>query len=140
MTEPITVTPTQDAYLQELAAGPLTSRDFALSRTVSASSVAKTIRRLRDKGLVQSTRVGGVQGNIHLHELTMPYSEMDIVVRPYCKPVSISDEEIQHAAKLRNSGLTGQELIETHQKTYPERPAKSVLNMVSTARERRLCR
>ena len=136
----IVITSTQDAYLKELAAGPLTSRDLALLWTVSVPSVANTIRRLRDKGLVRSTRVGGIRGNIHLHELTMPYLEMDIVVRPYCKPVSISDEEIQHVAKLRNSGLTGQELIEAHHNIYPERPMRSILNMVSTARERRLCR
>ena len=123
----IRVTPKQNEYLRELANGQKTTRDLVLHFMVTATSVAKTLTRLRNAGLVRSTQRHG-RGNAHVHELTTPYSELNIVVMPGRGgvPTPVPDIEVIYVAKLRNPlynergemsrpGLTGQDLIAAHQ-------------------------
>ena len=140
MNNPITVTPTQDDYLKRLASEPQTTRDFALSMMVSMRSAGKMIKRLRDAGLVKSSKLRGAHGNVHIHELTAPYSELDIILRRNSTGITIPDAEIHYAAKLRNSGLVGQRLTEAHHGRYPGRAESTVRGMVTTAKARGLCR
>jgi len=63
------VTPRQQEYLNELADGPKTTRDMVFSMMVSGHSVAKMMKKLRDMGLVRSTRVPMRHGNMWRHEL-----------------------------------------------------------------------
>ena len=140
MTEPITVTPTQDAYLQELAAAPQTTRDLALLWTVSTQTASRVIKKLRELGLVQSTKVPLVHGNTWQHELITPYSELNVIIRRNSTGITIPDAEIHYAAKLRNAGLVGRRLTEAHLRKYPDRPEVSVRLVVTTAKARGLCR
>ena len=137
----IEVTTRQNEYLKELATGPKTTRDLVQSFMVSAASVGKILSILRDKGLVSSSRIAGVHGNIRLHKLTAPYSELSLVVKNLHKNIDITEEEVLYAAKLRNDGLTGQRLTNQYQKEFPHRPHRTIMNVVvQKARKRRLCR
>ena len=141
MTEPILVTPTQNEYLEHLATGPKTTRDFALELMVSGTSAAKILKKLRDAGLIRSTKLPGAQGNIRIHELTDLYHNTKIIISTNRTGMGVSDEEIYYAAILRNAGLTGQQLTTQYNKIFPDRPPKGVLSTVLTkARKRKLCR
>lgn len=77
---------TQHLYLKELESGPKTTRDMSLSLMVSGSSVARMMKKLRDAGLVRSSRVHGVHGNVWEHRLTElveggPPSESEIGIQ-----------------------------------------------------------
>jgi len=128
----IRVTTTQNEYLKELADGPKTTRDIVLSRGVRMKSASKVFKKLRDAGLITSTRVKGTQGNINSHELTSPYEELNIVVRNNHRNggVPVSEEEIQYAAALRKEGLIGQRLINKYHTRFPDRIPKTILNFV----------
>jgi len=141
--EQIEVTTTQNEYLKELATGPKTTHDLVLSKMVCANSVSKIIKRLRDAGLVSSSRRDGIHGNAKVHELITPYQELDLVVKNhhYNQGIPVSEEEVLYAAKLRNDGLTGRRLTAQHQKRYPYRRHHIILNsVVAKARKRGLCR
>jgi len=123
----IEVTPTQNEYLKELATGPKTTRDLVLSL---------------DKGLVTSSRRAGAHGNARIHELTAPYSELNLVVKNrHNQGIPVSEEEVLYVAKLRNDGLTGQRLTSQYQKEFPYRTHHTIIaNIVKKARKRRWCR
>lgn len=140
MTEPILITPTQNEYLEHLATGPKTTRDFALELMVSGTSAAKILKKLRDAGLIRSWQKQGI-GNIRIHELTDLYHNTKIIISTNRTGMGVSDEEIYYAAILRNAGLTGQQLTTQYNKIFPDRPPKGVLSTVLTkARKRKLCR
>jgi len=137
----IEVTPTQNEYLKELATGPKTTRDLVLSFMVSAKSIGKMMSLLRDKGLVTSSRRAGAHGNARIHELTAPYSELNLVVKNRHKNIGITEEEILYAAILRNEGMTGHQLTDQYRKEFPHRRHRTILSVVVTkARNRGLCR
>ena len=143
MNKPIAVTTKQNEYLIQLTSGPKTTRDFVLSMMVSNHSAGKMIKRLRDAGLVKSSKLRGAHGNVHLHELTAPYSELNIIVNNHTNTtrLAITDAEIHYVAKLRNAGLVGQRLIEAHRRKYPKRPTSSIIKvLVERAKAERLCR
>jgi|GEM_PF-5611249 len=56
-------------YIEELESGPKTTRDMVLSLMVSGKSVSRMMKKLRDEGLVKSTRVLGARGNVWRHQL-----------------------------------------------------------------------
>ena len=56
-------------YIAELKTGPKTTRDMVLSLMVCGSSVARMMQTLRKEGVVKSSRVTGVHGNVWRHEL-----------------------------------------------------------------------
>jgi hypothetical protein len=136
---PTRVTTRQNDYLLFLEYGPKTTRDFVLEFMVTTASITKLLGKLRDAGLVKSERAIGTRGNVHNHDLTAPYPELNIIIRNNATGATITDDEIIYAAKLRNAGLLGQRLTEAHHRKYPNRTSKAISNIVMTARKRRLC-
>lgn len=136
------VTKRQAEYLLELKDGPKTTRDLILSQMVSAMSVSKMMRILKDKGLVQTRMIPGSPRSQRVHELTAPYSELPITIvkRKHTTGATVTDEEIRFAAELRKAGLTGQRLVEAHCCRYPKRAPGNVKNVVEIARRGGLCR
>ncbi len=61
----------QREYINELADGPKTTRDLALSLMVDVDTAATMMRKLRKMERVKSSKVVGVHGNIWQHE-TIP--------------------------------------------------------------------
>jgi hypothetical protein len=148
MTEQIEVTPRMDEYLKQLAkAGPQTTRDFTLMLMISTGSAAKMLKKLREAKLVCSQKLKGAIGNVHIHELTAPYADLNIIVttgghgQGNSIHLQIKEEEILYAAILRNAGLLGQRLSAQFNKVYPDRSHKCVLKqIVPEARDAKLCR
>jgi DNA-binding IscR family transcriptional regulator len=148
MTEQIEVTPRQNEYLKQLAkAGPQTTRDFTLLLMISTGSAAKMLKKLRESKLVCSQKLKGAIGNVHIHELTAPYADLNIIVTTGGHGGGSSvhrqakEEEILYAAILRNAGLLGQRLTNQYRKVYPDRPESCVLKQIVTeAKKRGLCR
>ena len=106
---PLEVTPKQNRYLQHIDGSPKTSRDLRLSLDVPSYSVLAMITKLRNKGLVRSSRVLHSLGNIWQHELVTGYdklveSGMMVVSVPYHHA---SEKELQYVADLRKKGLIG---------------------------------
>lgn len=143
--DPTTVTKTQNEYLLQLATGLKTTRGIALSLKISEPNAGKIIGKLRNKGLVTSSRIPGTRGNTNTHSLVKPYNELNLIVKSDGrnngpgKPTS--DEEIMYAAILRNAGMTGQELTEQFRKVFPDRTRLSIIkNIIIKARRADLCR
>jgi len=148
MTEPTHVTPRQNEYLKQLAtAGPQTTRDLLLHFMVSMNSAGRMLEKLRNAGLVRSTKQRGARGNVHQHELTAPYADLNTIVttgghgKGGATRLQIKEEEILYAAILRNAGLLGQRLTSQFRKVYPDRSHNHILKqIVHEAREAKLCR
>lgn len=138
--ELIRVTTKQNAYLKFLAGGAKLAKDFRIEFNVTTASANKILCKLRNDGLVRSERAYGTQGNAYNYMLTAPYSELDIIIRDNATGAPITDAEVQYAAKLRNAGMTGQQLKDQHRKLYPHRSPRAIGNIVMTARTRGLCR
>lgn len=68
---------TKHLYIEQLEDGPKTTRDMVLSLMVCGSSVARMMQKLRKEGVVQSSRVEGVHGNVWRHELIHPINEIE---------------------------------------------------------------
>ena len=134
----IEVTPRQNEYLNELAKGQRTARELMSIFGVTAPSVRKIMRRLIELDLAKS------YGRIaHVYELATSYDTLELKVvraRPGRKDNLITEDEIQHAAYLRNEGMTGYELVVEFQKTYPSRTNNSLKGLVRLAKVRGLCR
>ncbi|MCD4761253.1 hypothetical protein K8R42_05135 [bacterium] len=142
MTSKVEVTSTQNKYLLLMQDGPKTTRDFMLGLMTSRSSVGKTLKNLRGKELVVSSRLPNSRGNTMQHELATPYKnliENGLIVVKTTPAAAITDEEVMYAAILRNAGMTGQELVGQHRKVYPKRSYHSVSGIVDKARARKLC-
>ena len=60
---------TKHLYIKQLKDGPKTTRDLVLSLMVCGSSVSRMMQKLRKEGIVKSSRVVGVHGNVWRHEL-----------------------------------------------------------------------
>lgn len=130
----------QWAYITELKTGPKTTRDIVLSLMVCRSSVSRMMQKLRKRGIVKSSRVTGVRGNVWRHELIEGW---DTKISNETKPAPsslIPKDEVRHVAMLRNRGLVGQRLHSEHIKAYPARPYSSMHYFVEVARKRGLCR
>lgn len=143
MTQPIEVTPRQNEYLRELADGPKTTQDLVLSRMVSAKSVGKMIKILRDKGLVLSAAIPTHRGNPQRYRLVKSYPMLvldGLTVVATTKHNTIPNIELYYAAGLRTGGLIGQRLIVAHQRLFPERNANGVRHVVEKAVKKGLCR
>jgi len=132
MKQQIRVTKTQNEYLKELIDGPKTTRDIVLSREISMKSASKVLKKLRDAGLITSTRVKGTPGNVNIHELTASYADLNIIVKNNHRNggVPVSEEELQYAAILRKEGLIGQRLIDKYHTRFPDRLPLTILNYV----------
>jgi len=144
MNEPIPITPRQNEYLKELAAGPRTTRDLVLHFMVTGTSAGRMLKKLRANELIRSSQKQ-CMGNVHIHELTAPYPELNIVVTTgghgSSTRTQITDEEILYAAILRNDGLLGRRLTDQFRKVYPDRSHECVLKqIVSKAKDEGLCR
>jgi hypothetical protein len=147
MTEQIEVTPRQNEYLKQLATGPQTTRDLVLYFMVSGTSSSRMLKKLRAAKLIRSSQLQGVPGNVHIHELTAPYADLNIIVTTGGRGsgsttrLQIKEEELLYAAILRNAGLLGQRLTNQYRKVYPGRTHKCVLNQIVTEAKRMgLCR
>jgi len=138
----IEVTHRQNEYLQELASGAKSTQDLVLSLMVSAKSVGKMIKILRDKGLVQSAYIPGSRGASQQYRLVKSYPMLvlDGLVVAKIKHNSIPDIELYHVAGLRSGGMTGQRLVKAHQRLFPERKANTVRHVVTKAVALGLCR
>jgi DNA-binding MarR family transcriptional regulator len=137
--EPIIVTKKQNEYLLQLATGPKTTNDLMRSIMVSMATAGKIIAKVRDKGLIVSSRIPGTRGKVFEHTLVKPYSKLNIIIRNGTRNQT-TEEEILYAAILRNAGLIGQRLAEQFRKVFPNRKPAAIKNNVMKARERRLCR
>lgn len=139
----IKVTKNQNEYLLQLADGPKTTRDLMLSQMVTLESAGRIIKKLKKKGLVESTRKYGGRGNILNHRLVTPYPELikkGMIITNKTAGTTIPDEEILYAAILRNSGLIGQRLTDQYREKYSHRRPGSIKNIVLKAKAERLCR
>ena len=136
----IQVTKKQHEYLLQLADGPKTTRDLMLSQMVSINSAGKMIAKLREDGLVQSSKLRGTVGNVHEHELIKSYQELvkDGIEVNRSYNAEIPYAEILYIAILRNGLFTGQELVKQHLKIFPDRKPGGVRHIVSKARAMRL--
>ena len=126
-------------YIAELKTGPKTTRDMVLSLMVCGSSVARMMKKLRKDGVVKSSRVTGVRGNVWRHELIEGW-ETNSINQSKPVPPRILVEEIRHVAMLRDRGLVGQRLHAEHIKTHPTRSYSSMQHIVEVARERKMCK
>lgn len=134
-------------YIHELESGPKLTRDMVLSLGVSGHSVSTMMLKMREMGLVESTRVPRARGNIWSHALVDNWQAIyDSIVakRPSKKravqPPHDSTPELMYVAQLREGGLTGQRLTSAHQQKYPDTPSGRVHYLMSLARKRGLCR
>lgn len=147
MTEPILITPRQNEYLLQLSTGPKTTRDLVLDMMLSGHSVSKMLKKLRNAGLIRSSQLRGAPGNVHIHELTAPYANLNIFITTgghgsgSSTHAVIPNKEVLYAAILRNAGLIGQRLTNQYHEVYPDRSASCVLKqVVQEAKRRGLCR
>lgn len=139
----IQVTKKQNEYLLQLSSGPKTTRDLMLSQMVTMESAGRMIKKLKKKGLIESTRKYGGRGNILNHRLATPYSELEkkgMIIKNRSEGTLVPDEEILYAAILRNAGLIGQRLTDQYQKKYSHRRPRAIKNVVIKARAEGLCR
>lgn len=139
----IQITHTQNEYLLRLEKkGPMTTNDLMLDRMVTMDSAGKIIKKLKEAELVESTRQYGERGNILIHRLKKPYSELmvDVRVSKRHPGVPVPEEEIIYVAILRNAGMTGQELSTQHHKVYPKRTKNGISHIIEKARGEGLCR
>jgi DNA-binding MarR family transcriptional regulator len=136
------VTPNQNEYLLRLEEKPMTTRDLMLDRMVTIAAAGRIIKKLKEAGLVESTRKFGERGNILIHKLVKPYSKLmiDVKISKRNTKVLITDEEILYAAILRNAGMTGQRLSDQYLKVFPKRGKGAIKNIVGKARNAELCR
>lgn len=136
--EPIRVTKKQNEYLLQLKDGPKTTNDLMRDIMVSMATAGKIIAKVRDKGLVVSSRVPGVRGKLFEHTLVRPYNELNIVIQNGTRNQT-PEAEILYAAILRNGGLVGQRLSDQFKKVFPHRvKLKSIKHIVDKARNRGL--
>lgn len=134
------VTEKQNEYLLHLAKGPMTTNDLMLKILVSMATAAKIIKKIRDQGLIESSKVPGTRGKVHLHTLVKPYSELNIVIHNG-NGDPLLNEELFYAAILRNAGMTGQQLTDQYTKVFPDRTKKTIIkNIIIKARRAKLCR
>lgn len=140
----IKVTETQNKYLLQLKTGSMTTNDLMLALMVSMGAAGRMIKKLKNAGLIESTRKYGGRGNILNHRLVKPYQKMLeeglIITANQAKATQIGDSEILYAAILRNAGLTGQRLSGQYKTVFPKRGAGAIKNIVGKARKQGLCR
>lgn len=122
-------------YINELEAGPKTTRDMVLSLMVSGGSVGKAMKNLRAAGVVKSERVTGVHGNVWQHELIPGYEA--ILEAQSRIPLS---KELMFVADLVNRSYVGQRLDAEHAKHFPARSRDAMRHLVEVARGRGMCR
>ncbi len=132
----MTLTAIQREYLDALEGGAQTTGELVMTMSRSRNTLAVMMLKLRKKGLVQSSRMYGHNGNIWQHELIEGGSELSKAPPP---PQRIS-RELCEIAELSDAGYMGQRLYEKHCETYPDREYHSVLYMKDVARKRGLCR
>lgn len=136
--EPIRVTKKQNEYLLQLADGPKTTNDLMRSIMVSMATAGKIIAKVRDKGLVKSSRVPGARGKVFEHTLVKPYKELNIIIQNGTGN-QITEAEVLYAAILRNGGLVGQRLSDQFKKVFPDRmKTRTIKHIVDKARKRGL--
>lgn len=139
----ITVTETQNKYLLQLETGSMTTNDLMRELMVSMGAAGRMIKKLKNAGLIESTRKYGGRGNILNHRLVKPYQKMieeGLIIKANNTGIPINEQEILYAAILRNAGLTGQRLSGQYQKIFPERGRGAIKNIVGKARKQELCR
>lgn len=138
------VTPKQNAYLKKIDhEGGMSTREAAEAMDVTMATADKMLRKLKVKGLINSEQGLCKMGRQHTHTIVIPYEQMvadGLLIQCVTYGHKIPEEEIQHAATLRNEGLVGQRLIDQHHRLYPARPKSSVQNIIATAVQRGLCR
>lgn len=133
----IIISTRQQEYLEALRSGPRTTHDLVLSEMVSASSVGKAMKGLRDLGFVESkTFTGSGRGRIFRHALTGGCEELmkSVTVKPNTTRAGIVDADVECALYLRLAGCTGQELCEEFRKRRPYRTDGAIKNIVNKAR------
>jgi DNA-binding transcriptional ArsR family regulator len=137
----IEVTRGQYRYVTALKDGELTTQELALKFDVSVGYVSRVIQVLRAAGVVKSSRIKYVHGNIHQHKLIVEYDSVQPRGKLYRNgKETIPDEEIKYAAKLRKEGLIGQRLTSKFRKRYPDRSHMTILHtIVSKAIKRGMC-
>jgi len=140
----IQVTKKQNEYLLKLATGPKTTNEIRMEIMVKMATAGKMINKLKDAGLVESTRRHDSRGNVLNHRLVTPYKEMvknGLIITNKTTGTPIREEEILYAAILRNGGLTGRRLTDQFIKVFPRRAKKTIIkHIVTKARLGGLCR
>ena len=137
----VILTHRQHEYLMKLSEGPHTTRELMLHFGVTINSTYRMLHKLVAKGLVESERMRGVLGNVHIHRLIKPYDTLDLTIKNNCGRNTarrIPDEEILYAAILRNGDMVGQRLYGQFKRLFPDRSDSSIKNIVGIARIRGL--
>jgi DNA-binding IscR family transcriptional regulator len=137
----IEVTRGQYEYAAALSGGAMTTRDLNLEFGVTNSQVSRMMEKLRDAGVVRSSRKNGVHGNVRQHELIVDLETINIRDQRHVNEYHpITDEEIKYVAELREDSLVGQRLTSKFRERFPDRTHTTILNtMVPKARKRGLC-
>ena len=136
-----TVTPAQVKFLRLLHdRGPMTALELAGGMGKSIQYAHAIIRELRDGGMIEKT-LEGIDMNSERRlawKYKLSMSIESIAVRAHRTPSHrIPDEEILYAAILRNSGMTGQDLLNQFMIVYPRRTRGSIVNIITRARQRK---
>lgn len=137
----IEVTRGQYEYAAALIGGAMTTRDLNLKFGVTNTQVARMMEKLRDAGVVRSSRKNGAHGNVRQHELIVDLETINIRDWRYANnALLITDDEVMYAAELREDGLVGQRLTSKFHERFPDRAHTTILKtIVPKARKRGLC-
>lgn len=134
----ITVSDTQYKYAAVLLNGDMTTRELVAHFHVNLDTVGRHTRSLAEKNIIKTVRVARGQKS---HKLIVSLD--DLVVDPQQRAYRggvevISVAEMEYAAELRDSGLTGKALGEKFRERYPHRP--DMQSVLAKTRRLRYCR
>lgn len=131
----------RQTYINELRTGPKSPRDMSFSLAVTTEAVSHMMQKLREAGIVKSSRRAKVHGNTYLHELLPGWeAKMAEPSVPRMRPPT-SNEELLHVAQLSDAGWMGARLYAEHRKMFDNgRPDSGIRRLKWIARQRGLCR
>jgi len=133
-TAAIRITNRQHEVLQALSDGGASSDNIADKLGLPRRAVTRTLRKLRDRGLVRKQRLGRTE---YLYSLAAPYQDLHFFVSDGHTWYPVSDDEAWYYALLRNSRLTGHRLADQHIKMFSRRTYTSVISHVRRAAVKR---
>ena len=138
------ITMHQKKYLYAVEMGATNSQLLSDVLDISRDGVTRMMRKLEQKGIVVSTEIFG-KGHgrgYHLAYRLVDDHKTKIagarIRRAY--RLAIPPCEIEYVAELRKANLTGQELVDMFQATYPHRTKAAIKNLISRAQRVKLCR
>ena len=130
----IRISSRQNEVLQALSDGDTSSDNIADKLGLPRRAVTRTLRKLRDYGLVRKQRLGR---NDYVYSLVAPYQDLQFFVSDGHTWHPVSDDEARYYAILRNSGLTGHRLADQHIKVFSHRTYTGVISHVRRAAVKR---